>query len=312
MKKLLIILLMLFPLAAESATITATKAGNWSDTSVWDLGRIPAAGDDVALAGYDIVWDTGITRIPATGALTSISSTGTDGQITLALDAAEFHGGASLYCTTLNGNGSKPTTEGTLLITGTTDHVLTIVTGTGAGEGLIAGGAVSTSSVYHNGTGTVNVTGNITGGGGNSSMGFYNKSTAVGTVKVAITGGAGVNGAGIYNSSTGSVSVAGSLTSGAAGPGFTNASTGAVSINGGNISGGTGTSRPGFYNASTGQVTLSAATNLIQGTKSAAFDGTAPAWQPTSTSYVKFYIGTDFGQAANTEFKRPQTTGSAQ
>jgi len=44
------------------ATITATKSGNWSDITVWDLGRVPIAGDDVALAGYTIVWDTAQTE----------------------------------------------------------------------------------------------------------------------------------------------------------------------------------------------------------------------------------------------------------
>ncbi len=121
------------------ATITATKAGNWSDTTVWDLGRIPAAGDDVALAGYVIVWDTALTRIPSTsGTLTSISSTGTAGQISLALDDAAFHGGAGLYATTITA-GTKPTDYGILKVTGTTDHVLTLVCGTTVGQGIIGG-----------------------------------------------------------------------------------------------------------------------------------------------------------------------------
>lgn len=29
------------------ATITMTATGNWSDTTKWDLGRIPIAEDDV-------------------------------------------------------------------------------------------------------------------------------------------------------------------------------------------------------------------------------------------------------------------------
>ena len=52
------------------STITATKAGNWSDTTVWDLGRIPANGDTVDLHGYVVNLD--VATIPATGTLAGI------------------------------------------------------------------------------------------------------------------------------------------------------------------------------------------------------------------------------------------------
>ena len=39
------------------ATIKATKAGNWSDTTVWDLARIPVVGDTIDLDGHLVAFD---------------------------------------------------------------------------------------------------------------------------------------------------------------------------------------------------------------------------------------------------------------
>lgn len=61
-----------------AVTNTATKAGNWSDTTVWDQGHVPEAGEDVALGGYVITWNVAtVPIIPATGSLGTITSTGT-------------------------------------------------------------------------------------------------------------------------------------------------------------------------------------------------------------------------------------------
>ena len=47
-------------------TITATKAGNWSDTTVWDLGRVPASGDNIVLGGYAITLDAAAESVSLT------------------------------------------------------------------------------------------------------------------------------------------------------------------------------------------------------------------------------------------------------
>jgi hypothetical protein len=273
---------------------------------------VPQADDDVALAGYVIVWDTSLTRIPATGTLTSITSTGTAGQISLALDNAAFHGGASLYCTTITA-GTKPATAGILLITGTTDHVLTLTVGIGVGEGII-GGSDSAQGVRQTGTGTINVIGNISSGTGISSHGFV--SVAASTVNVTgdISASGGPTTVGFYNNSTGNVSVVGNITGGSDASnnynyGLYNGSNASVSVDG-IITGGTGSwNSIGLCNASTGNVTLSTSTKLIAGTRGAAYSGKSPAWQPDSTSFAKFYVGASFGQAANTEF--PQVLAAA-
>ena len=286
------------------ATITATKAGNWSDTTVWDLGRIPEAGDDVALAGYVIVWDTAQTRIPATGTLTSISSTGKAGQISLALDDAAFHGGASIYATTITA-GTKPATSGIILISGTTDHIITITTGTEAGQGVF-GGAGSTANTYginHNSTGTLNFIGRSTGGNLTNNEGIYSNVAGIINVTGNLYGNPmGYQSRGLYNNN-GTVNVTGNIYGGSGTGllqyGLWNVS-GTVTIDG-IINGGTGVGDGYGIMNSAGNVTLSANTTLINNV-AVAYAGKTPAWQPASTSYAKFYVGASFGQAANTEF----------
>jgi hypothetical protein len=371
------------------ATFTATKAGNWSDVTVWrgatatwagtnnyalndyvqptvpntyiykvttDNGSsgageptwpttvggtvadgdlvwtceagIPQANDDVALAGYVIVWDTAQTRIPATGTLTAISSTGTAGQISIALDDAAFHGGASLNATTITA-GTKPATAGIILTTGSTDHVLTIT-------GNIVGGTDSSSAgIYHNSTGSLVVNGTVTAGTASYTFGIENNTTGSVTVSGLVTGGssgtdphgvinrttgtvtllagcaAGATGQGLYNSSTGTLSITGSVTGGSGTliHGITNNGAATVSLNG-VITGGTGNAAIGFNNFSTGNVTLSATSQLVQGSGGAAYNGKSPAWTSPTTGGFKGYIGASFGQAANTLFPQQVSAGN--
>lgn len=287
---------------AGEPTWGTTVGGTTADGDlVWTCENgTPVAGDSVALAGYVIVWDTSITTIPPSGSLVSISSTGTAGQISLALDNAAFHGGASLSCTTITA-GTKPAAAGIVLVTGTTDHVLTITVGTGAGQGIIGSpDAWESPCINNNSTGTINVTGNVTA----SEVTYFSDSiqnNSTGTIN--ITGNVtGKRGHGINNASTGSVNITGNVTGGIynAEYGIHNASTGTVSVDG-IITGGSGARAPGIYSPA-GNVTLSENTKLIYGTHAPAYMGKAPAWQPASTSYAKFYVGASFGQDANTEF----------
>jgi hypothetical protein len=287
------------------ATITATKAGNWSDTSVWDLGRVPQADDDVALSGYVIVWDTSITRIPATGSLASISSTGTAGQISIALDDAAFHGGATLDVGTGNITaGTKPATSGLILITGTTDHVLNIT------GNLVGGSNAGAYCVNHQGTGTINIVGNLTDSS-TTSTGYAFNNGSTGTVNITgnLIGGAAGGFAFNNNAANGIFNITGNLTGGSNGSALRVASTTASTISG-VLTGGSGNqSWAVTVEGANSNITLSSTSILVQGEKSSAWNGKAPAWQPASTSYAKYYVGASFGQAANTEF--PQVLSAA-
>lgn len=45
-------------LSLKSQTITSDQSGDWDDTNTWDLGRIPADGDDIIIAlGHTVTLD---------------------------------------------------------------------------------------------------------------------------------------------------------------------------------------------------------------------------------------------------------------
>ncbi len=70
--------LLLFPLLLSAANITSVASGSYTEATTWDLGRVPAAGDDVFIAsGTTVSVDTGAyefvsLQIDASGTLTII------------------------------------------------------------------------------------------------------------------------------------------------------------------------------------------------------------------------------------------------
>jgi hypothetical protein len=160
------------------ASNLATKSGNWSDTTVWSLGHVPVATEDVNLASYVVAWDVGAgVRIPATGTLNRLTASGA-GQLTVDLAVV---GSVALHATTI--------APGTV-ITG-------MVRVTGAAP-----------------TRTLTITGNITGGAGNDRVGVENESTGTVSVVGNITGGTGARAFGHYGI-TGKLIVTGTITGGA-------------------------------------------------------------------------------------------------
>ncbi len=181
------------------ATITAST-GNWSDTTKWDLARIPIAGDDVIIpTGVTMTLDASTAAIPASGTtpLTSITCQGT-GKMTLALNTAGTT--RNIYVTTWTpGTGSS--SNSALAITGSTANTLTITCTT-----INGGGAANVYGIYHNSTGTLAIVGNLTGGSGSGGNAIFNNSTGAVTVtNGTLTGGTGSLASAIYSNSTGAV-----------------------------------------------------------------------------------------------------------
>jgi hypothetical protein len=239
-----------------------------------DLSRVPADTDDVALAGYDIVWDAGIATIPATGTLASLKSTGTGGSLTIDLDNAAFHSGAALNCTVIQAG-----TDSMLKVTGAAgDHTLTVTTGTGANQGIIGGSAASAVGLNDTSTTncTVNVTGNITGGTNSSAHGYLADPGGHVNITGNITGGTGIGlvssheavitiegdiasagNDGMDNNGAGTITITGNVSGGGTGyaHGMYDGGTATISITG-NVTGGSVSYSYGFYNTSTSAVTI--------------------------------------------------------
>jgi hypothetical protein len=254
-------------------TWTAQRAGNWSVTSdngasPWSdggaqtaLSAIPAAGDDVALAGFVVTWDAGIAAIPATGSLASITSTGTAGQLAINLADAAFHGGATLNCTTITA-GTKPTTVGLILVTGT-DHTLTINATT------INGGTNTNSCGINNAATTgvviINAT-TINGGTSSFAYGVYHSgNTGTTTINANLIGGSGGGANGLNISATGTVTI------------------------NGNVTGGTGTQSSGVTHAAAATATLGAGYYIKSGTGGVGWSGRPPVWNPNADMYIEWY-----------------------
>lgn len=209
-----------------AVTNTATKAGNWSDTTVWDQGHVPADGEDVALAGYTIVWDVAnIARIPATGTLATITAA-TTGTITVDISDAACHTSGTCQ---INFTTAAAGTEHLFQITGTTDHdvtfngtSITASSGTSNKHGIFQnspGGRAIVNATLIGSSGStgdgmsINASGGLatatkgaTGGGASGAYGIYNNGNAASILTVSgssnVTGGSQTNACGI-GSSTG-------------------------------------------------------------------------------------------------------------
>ena len=256
------------------ATITAAKAGNWSDTTVWNGGVVPGNGDTADLNGYVVAMD--IATIPASGTLLAIQSPAKAGQLTLALD--------TLGNSTINATTITPGTVGTggfIRVSGGPSNTLTI-------NGNIAAGA--SRGVYFNSPSTLTVNGNVTGGSsGTTSHGIYNLAGTVNVIGNVTGGSSGTTSHGIYNLA-GTVNVIGNVTGGsnAAGTyGIYNTSTGAITITG-NLTGGSANFAYAVNNASTAVVTLNSC-NMINSTTALAYSGYPPTtWNLNANNYIQW------------------------
>ena len=164
------------------ATITATKSGNWSDTTVWDLGRAPVDGDLVQAVSYVIDFDVDINQ-PST--------------VLNATSGYFYYNGGATRNVTANANLGTHSTAGL---------IQNSAVGTLNFYGIVVGGSGSYAyGVFNSAAGTITVT-TATGGSGSNAYGAINNAAGTMTVTTA-TGGSGSYAYGVFNNAAGTMTV---------------------------------------------------------------------------------------------------------
>jgi len=186
----------------------AVANGNWSSTSTWNGGTLPASGDDVFADGFTVTIDQAITVLSIRTTQRSGGTAG--GQFTLGGNhnvTANVTAGSSdcLVATsrsfTLTGNatGGTGTTAEAVVINATTATIIGNATGS-AGAGI---SIVNTAS-------NVTLTGNVSGANVSGVSG-HGITMAAGTLSVTgtVTGGARGNGINLTGSGAKTVTING-------------------------------------------------------------------------------------------------------
>jgi hypothetical protein len=244
------------------ALITSAASGNFNAGATWTGGIVPTVGDEArASTGHTIT-------ITANVSCTELSNDGTgiftlNSGVTLTANVTSKSTTASRNClqftaaspatATIVGNCTGGTVGGATCVVNTTTGTINItgnVTG-GTSAVAFAQGAVNL------GAGTITVTGNLTGGSGSTSSAAQNVSTGTITVTGNLTGGSGSSSYAVQNASTGTVTITGNITGGAGSGAFgvNNSTTGTITVTG-NVTGGSGSTAYGANNASTGTITI--------------------------------------------------------
>jgi hypothetical protein len=230
------------------ATYFARKTGNVNATDVWATTPGGTASDvfstftssDVLMANsftitLNVNTTVGEVRTDATGGATQGG-------------AFNLNTGITLTASVIFG------TSGSLNYSGASPLSATIVGNITANSGR----------ANHSGTGTLNVTGNLTGGTGTNAPAVYVTSTGILNVTGNVTGGTSATGYGIWNQGAGTINLTGNSTGGSGSQGIYNQSTGTCTITGQCI-GGTGTSIAGAINVSTGTIKATRAVGSAYG-----------------------------------------------
>ena len=220
------------------ALIVSTATGNFNAGATWVGGIVPGVGDEArAATGHTITITANVT-------CTELSNDGT-----------------GIY--TLN-NGVTLTANVTAKSTTANRNVVQFTAASPAAGfivGNVTGATVSANigAVNNTSSGTLTITGNVTGGSGNNAIGCNNNSTGTLTVTGNVTGGSGASQSiGCNNVSSGTLTVTGNVTGGSGvsqAYGCNNNSSGTLTVTG-NATGGSGSSAYGCHNNSSGTLTI--------------------------------------------------------
>ena len=255
------------------ATITATKSGNWSDTTVWDLGRAPVDGDLVQAVSYVIDFDVDINQ-PST------VLNATSGYF-------RYNGGATRNVTA-NANLGTHSTAGL---------IQNSAVGTLNFYGIVVGGSGSNAyGAINNAAGTITVT-TATGGSGSNAYGAINNAAGTITVTTA-TGGSGNNAYGAINNAAGTMTVTTATGgSGSGAYGVFNSAAGTITVT--TATGGSGSYAYGAINNAAGTITVTTATG---GSGSYAYGAINNA---AGTMTVDLAVGNDYGPGGTHPYPAP-------
>jgi hypothetical protein len=265
------------------ADVYAVKSGNWSDTTLWNTGSLPATIDDVYANNFTVYVDgnyqvSSIRNLSATSITRGGSFILNNG---ISLSANVIGGGQeNIFCVRfLSAAPASAFITGIISTSGSLVNVrqsyalelsgtgtLTVYGSAIGGNNNNSGTGVSDGYIQINAPGTFNIFGNIQGSlNGNVYWGINNKAAGtvniVGNVAGRTVSVGGVTHYVIHNNSTGTINVTGNITAGVdnANVGIWNNSTGIVNVRG-NVLAGTGAvtniGASGIVNNSAGVINL--------------------------------------------------------
>ena len=166
--------------------------GNWSNAANWNDGTKPVAGDNVYADGKIVAIDEDATCVKVSTETRSGGTAG--GRFTLAA-------GVTLTANVIAGATTPCVTR---YVAGADSHVV----------GNVTGGGTNAYGIYNASTGTISITGNVSGGSGGSSYGVNNASTGTISITGDVSGGSVSSSYGVNNASTGTISITGDVSAG--------------------------------------------------------------------------------------------------
>lgn len=229
------------------STILAAQNGNWHDGATWTGGVVPGPGDVAVLNGKAIAITQDVTcseiRSDATGGATQGGT------------ATVSTGGLTITANLLLA-GSVSGTPDLIVFDAVAPASLTVMAA--ALQGTTPASTYPCAVLRNQSTGTINITGNITGSASNRGV---VRNAVSGTINVTGNVTPGPNGSvytyGIHNVSTGAISVIGNVVGGStqSGVAIYNASSGTVTVSG-DVTGGSHSTAYGIQNTAAGIVTI--------------------------------------------------------
>ena len=223
------------------ANYRAVASGNWSAGATWGGGAVPpnAAGHSIYSNTFTVTVDTNVDVALVTNAAnvgtfvgggTAAAGGGFNLSNGITLTSSNVTLGTNVTLVALSSTNSASIVGN---INGSNNSNTSCVNNSGTGTltitGVITGGTATSSNwgCNNSGNGTINVTGSIVGGSvGTANYALSNSSTGSITMTGSVTGGTTSSGA--NNSSTGTFTIIGDITATNAANGFTSANISSV------------------------------------------------------------------------------------